>query len=228
MRSGNYNAPWRRKKRTSSPLRIGLISLLLFACAAAMLYANRPGLSVARVPDAGRLQTPAMDLADEDTRKALRRLQAPGAFYRGQWLGNACIDGGADAPEIYVLTRHRMSSHGVVDPIRVTVRIDSGGEAVHETQDDIHRATAPRRHARTFDPQEAAAFRTMLVKGGYTQLPNDSERRDCFLEFTSLQSCIEGRYFGRVTSCSGDGTSSLSPLADAIEAFALGEQGATR
>lgn len=126
------------------------------------------------------------------------------------------------------MTRHRMSSHGPVDDIRVTVRIDSGGDVVHEIQDRPRRTSPSRRHARVFDQSEARAFRKMLVAGGYPGSVNETEPGSCSTEFITLQSCVEGRYYGRATTCGKGEPASLSGLADAIEGFALGSNEAAK
>ena len=174
-----------------------------------------------------RLSTPGMDLADESTRMALRPLQAPIAHYRGQWLGYACIDGSADSPEVYVLTRHRMSSHGAVEAIRVTVRIDQGGDVTHESLETILRGRWAGSRERSFDKQGASEFRSLLIDGGYLGLTNGLDRK-CPMDAITLQSCVNGRYFGRVSHCGEPDKSMLTQLAAAIEAFALGEQAAPR
>ena len=223
MRFGKYNAPWRRKKQPISLPRIALASLLLSAGAAAFLYSIRPAPPIMHVTGTDRLGTPGLDLADESTRVALRHLQAPIAHYRGQWLGYACIDGKADSPEVYVLSRHRMSSHGAVEAIRVTVRIDQGGDVAHESLETILRGQGTGSRTRSFDHQEASEFRRLLVEGGYLGLSNGLDRK-CPMDAITLQSCVNGRYFGHASHCGEPDKSMLTQLAAAIEAFALGDQ----
>ncbi|WP_162782165.1 hypothetical protein [Arenimonas caeni] len=167
-----------------------------------------------------------MDIADLRHRQAIHALREMQVNrYRGEWLGDVCGFESTNAPEIYVLSRTSIPIGGQMRAARVTIRLERGGEVTHELMESPFDWEVTSTTKNALDASSAEAFRTMLLEGNFPQMASDQDPGFCDGDTDTLESCVRGRYFGIIRRCEQAGdTPLLRPLADAIEAFALGEQ----
>ena len=223
MLSGKPPRPWKRSRRRGlSVARIALHVLLLGGVGVVAAWYWRP-LAMPWLPvGSERIATPAFDIADAPTRRAMNTIRAQAAGWGGDWLGAACAAETSSDTETYVLIVEP-GAHAV-DGLRqrIAVRLGNSGEIVRET------ATVGSRRSRTlqrrsFGPVEADAFRDLLVEADFTRSSASELSPTCMGGTTvTLESCVAGRYFGIARECVVPGSDRpIAVLAARIEAFAL-------
>ena len=104
--------------------------------------------------------------------------------------------------EVYVFTdsgeRYRPGVEWT--PLRITAVLDAGGGDIVREEFAWAAEDVVRRQRRRLDAEAAERFRTLLVDGGYVDLaPTGGWCSDNPLR--TLESCIQGRYYGVVRRC---------------------------
>jgi hypothetical protein len=168
--------------------------------------------------------TPAMDLADEATRHTARWLiNSESNHFGGAWLGASCSPD--DAVDRFVLSRWDPGTYSTPGfaPRSAYLRInDRGGDAYFDAKSSLRDGGPRYGKAWPLNARQAAKFRDLLRRGGYFSLPPGAVTGACHSEFTTLESCIKGRYYGVARMCEWmqpQGRRPLHGLAEDIEAF---------
>lgn len=215
---------WKRARRSGLSVgRIVLVAMLLATVAIYGLQRLRPLPLPWHAIGAERIDTPAFDIADERTRMIMKWLSGDGLNNQGRrWLGASCeLDFGA-ADEVYVLSDSG-SSYSLTpqDPYRVVVVLGSDRKVVYERFSRMPDRQILERRSRIFGVADADRFRSLLIDGDYPEMtPYGSYRTDSAT--VTLESCINGRYYGVMRIGGTDGPS-LYSLAGQIRQFALGD-----
>jgi hypothetical protein len=200
----------------------GAVALAL-TIAAGFHLAQRPA---ALPPQPESTQTPPMDISSANERLALEYLSRSGAGHlNGAWLGTQC--GPEDRGERYVWRSSDFST-GVVELARFDLDANDG---------HFYFDAQPYPGVRGFrfgqpwrlDRSAMTRLREVLRQGEYfSRGSSDMRSGICDADIVTLESCVDGRYYGVVRLCEslfGDDGRPRSELNPSLRAFVAGQTG---
>lgn len=165
-------------------------------------------------------RSPPMDISSANERLALAYLRDsdPGRF-NGSWLGDECWR--ADLGERYVWSSSDFS-RGVVERAQFTITGDEGF-FYFDVQPDRRPLVVRYGPRWKLNNTAVSQFREILVQGEYFgRGSSDLTSGVCDADMVTLESCIDGRYYGVVRKCEslyGDDGRPLSRLNAMLQAF---------
>ncbi len=180
--------PWR--------IAVGVALLLLAVLIGFSFVADRQ-----REPDLRQVAnaSPVMDLADPGTRRVVSWLmQGEANHFGGQWLGESC--GYGDTDQRLVLSREVPAE---VNRRAIYLRMNDGGGNAYYSARPLTPGEPAYGRAWLLQARDVARIRQLLDKGGYYSLPPAGVEGFCHTEITSLETCVDGRYYGVMRMCEG-------------------------